>query len=477
MSSHAPNTEPRFPKRPRRASGVSRLAGTVGFLCLLLLGACPRSITDDPGYTLRLAPTTTTMFVRDSARFTATVQDRNGKLIPSALSWSIDNQAVATVDSTGVAKAVGPGSATLQVSARGMSATASITVAADNGQTLTISPTAANLFVNATQEFTATLRDRHGDVIPSTPEWSSSNTGVATVDGGGLVRAKASGSATIQARVGDVAAVATVSVSERPPAATLVGAGDIASCTSSGDEATAKLLDEIEGTVFTAGDNAYPNGSATDYSLCYHPSWGRHKARTRPVPGNHEYLTVGGGGYFGYFGAAAGDPAKGYYSYDVGRWHIIALNSNAAVSAGSPQEQWLRQDLADHPATCTLAIWHHPRFSSARHGSSAALIPLWQALYDGGADVVISAHDHTYERFAPQTPDGVLDLARGLREFVVGTGGASLYEFNAPAPNSEVRHNATRGVLKLTLYPDRYEWQFVPVKGASFTDTGSASCH
>lgn len=449
-----------------------------GLLSLLLLAACPQTITDS-GYVLSLAPATASLVVDDSTRFTATLRDRDGAVVSAPFTWSINNTAVAQIDATGMVRGVGEGSAVVEVEARGELATATITVTPDNGQTLTVSPTAANVFVDATQRFSATLRDRNGDVIPSSPEWSSTNPGIATVDGSGLARGKAVGSATIQARVGDRIAEAAITVSVRGPSAVLVGAGDIATCGSSatGDEQTANLLDGIPGTVFTAGDNAYPNGTASEFADCYAPSWGRHKARTRPVPGNHEYLTLGASGYFGYFGAAAGDPAKGYYSYGVGPWHIIALNSNLSMNAGSPQERWLREDLDANSTLCTLAYWHHPRFSSGPHGSSAATQGLWQALHDAGADVVIAAHDHTYERFAPQTATGQLDMSRGIREFVVGTGGAGLYSFNAPAPNSEVRSNSSRGVLKLTLYADRYEWQFVPVAGSSFTDSGSASCH
>jgi hypothetical protein len=268
-----------------------------------------------------------------------------------------------------------------------------------------------------------------------------------------------------------------LTVNARATSAVFVGAGDIAACGSSADEATATLLDGISGTVFTAGDNAYESGTASEYTNCYAPSWGRHKTRTRPVPGNHEYATLGASGYFGYFGSIAGDPAKGYYSYDLGPWHIIALNSNFAMNAGSPQEQWLRADLAANSTMCTLAYWHHPRFSSGPHGSAPFSQPLWQALYDFGADVVIVGHDHTYERFAPQTPTGTVDMSRGVRQFVVGTGGAGLYAWATIAANSEVRNNTTKGVLKLTLRTDRYEWQFVPVAGSSFTDSGSASCH
>jgi hypothetical protein len=259
----------------------------------------------------------------------------------------------------------------------------------------------------------------------------------------------------------------------------LVGAGDIASCSSSGDEATAKLLDIIAGTVFAAGDNVYENGTSSEFANCYNPTWGRHKARTRPATGNHEYQTSGAAGYFKYFGAAAGDPKKGYYSYNLGAWHIIVLNSNCSqiggCQAGSPQEKWLRADLAAHPSVCTLAYWHHPLFSSGG-GSTTSVRPLWQALYDAHADVVLNGHVHNYERFAPQNPSGGADSSRGIREFVVGTGGKSLAGFNTVRPNSQVRNNSAFGVLKLTLHASSYDWKFVPQAGKTFTDSGSTSC-
>jgi hypothetical protein len=264
-------------------------------------------------------------------------------------------------------------------------------------------------------------------------------------------------------------------------AAVLVGAGDIAGCSSlEGAEATAKLLDAIAGTVFTAGDNAYPSGTATQFSECYGPTWGRHKGRTRPALGNHDYGTGDATAYFAYFGAAAGTPGTGYYSYDLGAWHVVVLDSNCArvgCEAGSPQERWLRADLSAHGNRCSLAIWHHPRFSSGGHGDSVATQPLWQALYDAGAEIVISGHDHDYERFAPQDAEGSLDAARGIREFVVGTGGRSTRPFTTPKANSEVRDTGTFGVLKLTLRPGAYEWRFVPVEGRTFTDSGAGSCH
>ena len=262
----------------------------------------------------------------------------------------------------------------------------------------------------------------------------------------------------------------------------LAGAGDIAACSSAGDEATARLLDDIPGSIFTAGDNAYPNGSTTDFLNCYEPTWGRHLSRTRPAVGNHEYYTSGAVGYFWYFGDIAGDSAKGYYSYNLGNWHMIVLNSNCSkvggCNPGSPQDLWLREDLEANPRECTLAYWHHPRFSSGlTHGSQLSMRNFWRALYDADADVVIGGHDHLYERFAPQDPSGVTDLIRGIREFVVGSGGSSLYKFATPIANSEARSNTTYGVLKLVLHPTSYEWEFIPITGGAFTDSGKGVCH
>jgi Calcineurin-like phosphoesterase len=261
----------------------------------------------------------------------------------------------------------------------------------------------------------------------------------------------------------------------------LIGAGDIASCNSTGDEATAKLLDSIPGTIFLAGDDAYDSGTAQQFADCYDPSWGRFKDRTRPAVGNHEYITRKAQPYFDYFGTAAGDPTKGYYSYELGKWHIVVINSNcsqvAGCGAGSPQEQWLRDDLRAHPADCTLAYWHHPRFSSGEHGDTVAMQPIWQALYDAGAELVINGHDHDYERFAPQDPTGVADPARGIREFVVGTGGKNYYPLSAPVANSEVRNAFTFGVIKFTLHPTSYDWEFIPEAGKTFTDAGHGVCH
>ena len=259
----------------------------------------------------------------------------------------------------------------------------------------------------------------------------------------------------------------------------LVGAGDIADSTAIGDSLTANLLDGIAGTVYTLGDNAYPMGASSDFTKFYDPTWGRQKARTRPVPGNHDYSTTGASGYFGYFGAAAGDPATGYYSYDIGDWHIIALNSELDVTPGSAQVQWLRSDLALHSKLCTLAYWHEPRFvSGVAITSNPKYQTLWDTLYQYGADVVLGGHKHSYERFAPQDPAAQLDTLYGIREFVVGTGGTGLDGGNpTPIANSEVRNTTTWGVLKVTLNSGSYTWQFVPVAGMSFSDGGSGLCH
>jgi hypothetical protein len=313
--------------------------------------------------------------------------------------------------------------------------------------------------------------------------------------------ALAAGSYTAQAEqldvaenVGTSAATAfTVEAGEPPPPPppppavdpVLLGAGDIASCgVSSRDEATADILDDFpDATVFTLGDNAYDTGTAQQFADCYEPSWGRVKARTHPTPGGHDYLTPGAAGYYGYFGAAAGDPTKGYYSYDLGAWHVVVLNSDCTqvggCSAGSAQENWLRNDLATHPADCTVAYWHEPRFSSGSvHGNHEGMQDFWQALYDYGVDVVLGGDDHLYERFLPQKPDGTLDLSYGITQFVVGTGGYGvLYDFGAIQPNSAARIPYTHGVLKLALHANSYDWEFVPIAGQTATESGTASCH
>jgi hypothetical protein len=239
--------------------------------------------------------------------------------------------------------------------------------------------------------------------------------------------------------------------------------------------------------VLALGDNQYEQGGLSQYAASYELSWGLFKNLTYPTVGNHEYGTTGAAGYFDYFNGTgnldgrAGPRGKGYYSFDIGSWHLISLNSNCThaggCSASSPQAQWLRADLAAHPTACTLAFWHHPRFSSGQHGDAGLLEPLWQALYDANADLVVVGHDHLYERFGPQTSTGVADPVKGIREFVVGTGGRSHYNFNTPKPNSEVRNSDSFGILKLTLHPGSYDWAFIPEAGKTFTDFGSNNCH
>jgi hypothetical protein len=275
--------------------------------------------------------------------------------------------------------------------------------------------------------------------------------------------------------------VVAVSEPGGPGGAVFVGAGDIADCTRTQDDATANLLDGIPGLVFSAGDSVDPAGSAAAYADCYDPTWGRHKARTRPVAGNTDYGTPGAAGYFGYFGAVAGDPSQGWYSFDLGAWHVVMLNSNCAevggCGANNPQTVWLRADLAAHPAACTLAIFHHPRFHSRRNTPDGAYAQMWTALYSAGAEIVIGGHQHFYERFAPQSTSGAADPAFGIRQFVVGTGGHATVPFTANPPNSEVRNSSTHGVLKLTLNATSYDFSFVPIAGQTFTDSGSGTCH
>src|SRR6266516_2355488 len=258
--------------------------------------------------------------------------------------------------------------------------------------------------------------------------------------------------------------------------AVLVGAGDIADCTMNGDSLTANLLDTIPGTVFVMGDNAYPDASSSDYTNCYQPTWGRHKARTRPVPGNHEYQTSGASGYFGYFGALAGDPTKGYYSYDLGDWHIIALNGYVSLSAGSTQEQWLKADLAASTKRCTLAYMHQPLFSSGTLASTSVQT-VWQDLYAAGAESVVTGHEPNYQPVAPSAPAGVADPVYGIREFIAGTGGAGHFSVGTPLANTEVQNADAYGVLKLTLSSTGYTWEFVPVAGQTFRDAESGTCH
>ncbi len=337
---------------------------------------------------------------------------------------------------------------------------------------------------------TVTLAATFNDGDPGDAPWAytvgwgdgSSSTGTATSPATPITATHSYGAAgtyKVGVRVANAeggSGADTLVVSAVAPSV-LVGAGDIADCAKTGDSLTANLMDTIPGTVFAAGDNAYPNGTSTEYKNCYVPTWGRFKARTKPIPGNHDYLTAGASGYFKYFGSAAGASSKGYYSYDLGDWHVVALNSNIPMNVGSAQEVWLKADLAKSTKQCTVAYLHHPLFSSGNEGAHTDTRPLWQDLYDAGAEIVIVGHDHDYERFAPQSPDGVADSLHGIREFVAGTGGGGLFTIYPPVPNSEVLNNQTLGVLKLTLHSAGYTWKFLPVAGKTFTDEGSGRCH
>jgi calcineurin-like phosphoesterase family protein len=257
------------------------------------------------------------------------------------------------------------------------------------------------------------------------------------------------------------------------------GAGTATGCRQ---RATSDLLvGKAWDAVLLLGDNQYSDGALAKYQTVFGPTWGRLKPLLRPAPGNHEYQTPGAAGYFDYFGPAAGERSQGWYSYDLGTWHLVVLNSNCGAvggcGPGSPQLRWLAEDLAAHRQACTLAYWHHPRFSSGQHGDDSAYDAFWQALYQAGADLVLVGHDHDYERFAPQDPAARADPEHGIRQFVVGTGGQALRSFATIRANSEVRNAQDHGVLKLQLRTDGYDWEFLPAAGATFTDAGSGGCH
>jgi len=271
--------------------------------------------------------------------------------------------------------------------------------------------------------------------------------------------------------------------------ATLVGAGDIASCSQKNDSATARLLGNTSGTVYTLGDNVYPYGSAANFRNCYDPTWGKYKKRTKPSLGNHEYydknynMTTAAGPYFDYFGARAGARGEGYYSYDRGAWHIVVLNSNCDKAGGcesdSPQGRWLRNDLANNANhQCTMAYFHRPLYSTGTNVAGPDVKPFWSMLHDQGADLIVNGHAHRYERFAPMTPNGARS-ENGIRQIVAGTGGAGGGDeiSREDAPNLQRVKVGTFGVLKLSLRSDSYEWKFVRASGKAFTDSGTTNCH
>jgi len=319
---------------------------------------------------------------------------------------------------------------------------------------------------------------KHADLV----RWRSSRDG-ALGEGIELRAPLSTGIHTLTAELPDGAGAAHASSLEVEVTAgsyTLLTAGDIASCTSEGDEATAALLDRRFGTVLTLGDNAYRSGSLVEFQRCYAPTWGRHKARTRPALGNHEYRTEGAGGHFAYFGAAAGEPGQGWYGFDLGSWRVVVLNSNCREAGGckrsSPQARWLAAELAAHPRACTLAAWHHPRFSSgSKHGSIDKLSDLYAIFHEHGGDVVLSGHDHNYERFAQQDAAGRADPG-APRQFVVGTGGGSQRKMGGTVANSVASAGGIYGVLALTLRERSYDWEFLPAAGYTFRDAGRAEC-
>src|SRR3989454_154907 len=446
-------------------------------------GTAAVTVTAIPVATVAVAPATASVEVGASFQFTATPKDATGNpLTGRTITWQSSAQGVATVNGAGLAQTLTVGSATITATSEGKSGTASLTVMPASVASVAVSPVSSTIPVNGTAQLTATPKDANGNPLGGrVVTWASTAPAVASVNATGFVVGLAAASASITATSEGVVGTAFVAVQSQTGPPVIAGAGDIADCSRLSQEATAEVLDKIVGTVVALGDEAYPGPSLADFTNCYDPSWGRHKARTKPAPGNHEYnsgVSAGAPGYFGYFGAAAGDPTKGYYSYDRGAWHLIVINSNLDLSAGSAQEQWLRADLAAHPTICTAAYWHHPRFSSGGNGSTPTTQPIWQALYDYGADLVLNGHDHDYERFAPQTPTGARDDVNGIREIIAGTGGNDLFAWpGAAIANSEVRSNVTYGILKVTLWPTSYDWEFVPIAGGTFTDKGSALCH
>jgi hypothetical protein len=348
--------------------------------------------------------------------------------------------------------------------------------------TSTITVTVKDAFGNPVSGSTVTLAATGSGNTLTQPSGPSGGNGVAT----GAISSTATGTKTVSATAGGLllAQTTAVTVTSAGSTVTFVGAGDIADCGNNNDAATAALINAMPSTteVFVLGDNVYPDGTLSQYNNCYHPTWGAFKSRTHPSAGNHEYNTTDAKGYFDYFGAAAGTRGQGYYSFDLGSWHIIVLNSNIATGNGSAQDTWLQADLTAHQNVCTLAYWHHPLYSSIGGSGSGGAVTssarrFWDVLYTFGADVVLNGHRHVYERLALIKPDGTADPVNGIRTFIAGMGGESGGDLTNLFPLSEEREGHTYGVLKLTLSTTSYTWQFVPVAGSSYTDTGSGTCH
>jgi hypothetical protein len=378
-----------------------------------------------------------------------------------------------------------------------------ISGSAQVGQTLTAAPGSWSGTPPLSYAYQWRRCDEPGNVCTDIAGATAPSYGVVALDVGATLRALVTASNSGGSATAGSAGTSVVAPLPSPNTDPVVAAaGDIACDPSDpsfgGDlstecqqRATSDLL--VGGgfaNVLPLGDNQYECGGFNAYLQSYDPTWGRVKSITRPVPGNHEYQTSGGtdcdpggnaSGYFTYFGSAAGPPGEGYYSFDVGEWHVIALNSNCSAVAGcdygSPQEEWLRADLQSHSNACTLAYWHHPRFTSGSVGDDSSVAAFWEDLQSSGVDVVLNGHAHGYERFAPQDGAANYDPARGMREFVIGTGGDDFHAFAISKPLSETREDDTFGVLTLTLHSTGYDWRFLPVVGRSFADSGSTSCH
>jgi acid phosphatase type 7 len=466
-------------------------------------GSSPQSValkgsgtTSSSLVSITVSPSNPSILVGKTQPFTATgnYSDNSTQDLTTTVTWSSSNTAVATISNSagtqGQATSLATGSTMIMATSGTISNSTTLTVTAAALSSIKVDPVSPSIGVGMPQQFSAigSFTDGNMTDLWKSVTWSSSNTAVATIGNSagteGLVTALATGSTTITATSGSISGSTTLTVTQTQDFV-LVGAGDIAHGPSAlgPARATSAMLDGIPGTIMAIGDLAYPDGSDIAFADYYDPTWGRHKARTKPSSGNHEYMTTNASGYFNYWGAMAGDPTKGYYSYDLGAWHIVVLNSHcesAGCAPGSPQEQWLRADLAAHPAPCTLAYFHIPVFvlSDPMLSSGVALVPLWQALQDAGADLIINGHVHLYARFAPRDSDGTVDPAHGIREIIVGTGGDQHSDIpTSPSPALEVADNTTFGFLKLTLHPAGFNWQYLAALGATFTDSGSGSCH
>jgi len=447
-------------------------------------GSSAISVNPIPVASVAVSPATAGVQVGATVQLTATPLDANGNpLSGRAITWTTSAAGVATVSASGLVTGVTVGSVTITATSEGKSGSSAITVNPVPVASVAVSPTSVSVAIGATAQLTATPLDANGNPLSGRAvTWGSGNSAVATVSSAGLVTGVAGGSAAITATSEGKTGTSTVTVTAGFAPVTFVGAGNIARCDQSHDDSTAMVLNGIPGTVFTSGNNTYSTGSLSDFTNCYGPSWGQLLTRTRPAVGTKDYQTAGAAGYWQYFNpvVAVGDSGNYYYSYDLGAWHIVVLNSEISMAAGSPQELWLKSDLAASTKRCQLAVFDHPRFSSTGTQIWSTGLPIWQDLYTAGAELVVNSHYRVYERFAPQTPGGALDTLAGIRQFTIGTGGITADTFyTALAPNSQVRATKLYGVLQLTLADGSYSWRFVQVPNESpaFTDAGSASCH